>query len=244
VTAPAPRGLPAARARVEALYAAVDRLAPEALTWTSMPRHDPEERTIRLAALERVADRAGRGALLDEARGWLREAVVQRSVSRGSGAEVGVFGIPSLGRTEDIVAVRLALEDAVSVAVVEDLLDPADAAALADPGRWLLGLAPLGSPDEADGEEPEPFARNPGWEPEAADWAAASRGGTAAVEPSWGPEAAAETSPQVATAIVGLALLGAIGAFLVTGALGGLVTGVAIAGVGWAIASRARRNGG
>jgi hypothetical protein len=48
----------------------------------------------------------------------------------------------------------MAIEDAVAVAVVEDLLDPATAVALSSPGRRLLGLAPLDAPPSDGREEP------------------------------------------------------------------------------------------
>lgn len=163
----------AARERVEAVYAAVDRLTPEDLSNLVLADRDLEQRTVRLADLERVADRAGRAPLLDEARTWLNEALAQRVLAR---AWAGAFGMSLVGRAEDIAEVRLALEDAVSVAVVEDLLDPASAGSLADPGRRILGLEPIAAPppDATPAEAP--------WEPSASDWADAAASGAEAVD--------------------------------------------------------------
>lgn len=165
----------AARERVEAVYEAVDRLTPDDLRLTPLAVRDMEARDGLLADLERLADRNGRGELLDEARDWLRDAVAARTLARYQ-PEAGVWGVPAGGVVEDQVSVFLALEDMVSVAVVGDLLDPADAASLSDPGRMVVGLTPLPIP----GEEPEPPAN--AWEPSASDWAAAS-GGPTAVDP-------------------------------------------------------------
>ncbi|MHB8890739.1 MAG: hypothetical protein ACYC65_01700 [Candidatus Limnocylindrales bacterium] len=162
----------AAHARVEAVFAAADRLSPEDLQLRAVPRRDPEEREILLADLERVADRHGRGALLDEARDWLREALLTRAIARLT-SESGFPGRVGGGRPADQAAILLAIEDAVSVAVVEDLLEAGSAATLADPGRGLLGLAPLaGSAAVAAGDD------GPAWEPSTADWAAAAAGDT------------------------------------------------------------------
>lgn len=167
-------GEAAARARVEALYAAADRLGPPDLWLSPVPRRDLEEREVLLAALERVADAHGRGALLDEARTWLRDALEARAVSRWT-AETGATGQVIAGRPEDAAAIVLAIEDAVSVAVTEDLLDPGGAATLANPGRQLLGIASL--PDGPGGPGEREGARS--WEPSADDWAASAAGGAA-----------------------------------------------------------------
>jgi hypothetical protein len=74
---------------------------------------------------------------------------------------------------DDRVAVFQAIDDAVCVAVAEDLLELDDARQLSDPGRALLGLPPVGD----DGVEP-PRARrreHQPWEPTDADWTDAQR---------------------------------------------------------------------
>jgi hypothetical protein len=173
---PAP-GERAARRRVEAVYAAVDRLTVEDLQRSTVPPRDPEQRKLLLGRLERRADQNERGPLLDEARAWLRDALHSRSVSRYR-AESGALGWYMEGRAEDQAQVLLALEDAVSVAVAEDLLERDDAAALADPGRRLLGLAPLVATPEA----PAPSLD---WEPTRTDWEAASSGATSVQGGQW-----------------------------------------------------------
>lgn len=191
-----------ARRRVEAVYAAVDRMTPEQLSWSTLPARDLEERTVLLAALEHAADRHGRGTLVDQARARLRDALGQRLLARSSSAEAGAIAISRIGRVEDIASVQLAIEDAVSVAVTEDLLLPAYAAALADPGRRLLGLAPLAGSSLA----PVPPAL--GWEPSPADWAAAEGDGPAAVD----PEAPVLSTSRMRAATFGT--IGAIGVFV------------------------------
>lgn len=161
-------GEAAARERVEAAYAAIDGLDREALTWTALPTRDPEDRARRLAALERAVDAAGRGGMLDDARGWLREALAHRISARGRLPESGIWGTSDVGPAEDIAAVVLALDDFVAVAVALDLIDPEDASVLAAPGQVLLGLEPLGAATSA-AADPTPGR----WEPSAEDWAAA-----------------------------------------------------------------------
>jgi hypothetical protein len=169
------QGERAARERVEAVYAAVDRLTPEDLQVMTVDWRDPDQRQAKLDELEELVDRYGRGDLLDEARGWLHEALHARAVAR-TYVEGGLGRYPAMGRPEEQVKVILALEDAVSVAVAEDLLRPAEAAELADPGRRLLGMERLeGSPEPPDDAAP-------GWEPSASDWAAAAAG-PSAVDP-------------------------------------------------------------
>ena len=75
------------------------------------------------------------------------------------------------GRAADQVELVAAIDDAVAVAVAEDLLDPADARALSEPGRALLGLPPVGE-EVAEPSQATHRARR-AWEPTASDWAAA-----------------------------------------------------------------------
>jgi hypothetical protein len=219
-----------ARARVEEVYAAVDRLTPEDLAHTPLPPRDLEERAALLAELERVVARWGRGALLDEARDTLRQALAARAMSRYR-AESGAVGVVTGGRPEDVAQLVLALEDAVAVAVAEDLLDPRDAAALADPGRRIVRLEPLA----ASSLEPDPPAS--GWAPRSEDWEASEDGGSASVdhdEPMAGNRAIQARFFE---------LVGAAGALLVLGAgLAadqpglGVLGALAIAGLAWTFA--------
>jgi len=165
-------GEDAARERVEAVFAAVDRQSPEELFRQSIPYRSPEQRANLLAELAEVAERHGRSALLAEARDLVRNALLARATHRPV-PTLATPGATLIGRAEDEVAVVTAIEDAVAVATVEDRLDPRTAHALADPGRVVLGLPPLaGSPVSPD-------AKPAGWEPSAADWTTAAGGKTA-----------------------------------------------------------------
>jgi hypothetical protein len=181
-----------ARLRVDAVYAAVDRITPDDLRLTPLAARDPATRGRLIAELEATAARHGRGPLLAEARDWLREALSGRVLARYH-LETGIWATNTSGRVEDQVAVFLALDDVVAVAVAEDLVDTDAAAWLAGPGRQLLGLAPLGAPGipaasvtpaapVSPGEPDGPRTAPPAWEPSAEDWAAANAG-PAAVDP-------------------------------------------------------------
>ncbi len=198
------QGERAARERVEVVYAAVDRLTPDDLRLTPMPVRDPEARDRLVAHLEEAAVRAGRADLLGEARGWLRDAIGARTLARQA-PESGVWGVSAGGQVADRVEVFLALEDAVSVAATEDLLDSEEAAALADPGRQLLGLEPLPAP----GGDPSPVKL--AWEPSASDWAAASDEGPAAVD---------SDEPMAGSRTMQRTFFGVVGGFAVVVALG------------------------
>jgi hypothetical protein len=208
-----------ARERVQEVYTAVDRLTPDDLRLTVLPIRDKRERERLLAHLEGAAVAADRGTLLGEARTWLREALGARTLARQQ-AEAGVWGISAGGSVEDRVEVYFALEDAVSVAATQDLLDPAEAAALADPGRQLLGLEPLSVPG-MPGAPVEPPAH--AWEPSAADWAAAGDEGRAAVD---------REEPMGGSRVVQRAVFGVLGASAVVFALlYGITTGQLLLGV-------------
>lgn len=134
-------GEAAARERVGKISTRLDELG-----WSTVqlmiPRRDADEREAALAELEAAADRHGRGELLDEARDAVRDALfvgAERVVPTAAYATNPI----STGRVEDRVAIFAAIEDAVAVAVTEDLLDAETAAILANPGRRILGLRPL-----------------------------------------------------------------------------------------------------
>jgi hypothetical protein len=214
------QGERAARERVDAVYAAVDRLTPEDLSYTVLPRRDLEERTILLADLEREVDRFGRGALLDEARARLRDALLARVGSRAFHAESGVVGITSIGRADDIAAVALAVEDAVSVAL------------LADAGRRLLGLAPL------EGSSTDPVPEAGGWEPTPADWAAAAGDGVEVVDHEEPMAGSRDVQAWLFAALGGFGVLVAIAAGITTGEwLLAVLGAVAVVGLAWTLAT-------
>jgi hypothetical protein len=180
-----PPGEREAIARIEAVYAAVDGLSPDDLNAAPPPRLDLADRDERVAAVEALADGLGRGDLLDDARDELREAVLAR-FSAGLAGQYGL-GPLSMARTEDKAAILAALLDLVAVAVVEDRLDPVDAAVLSLPGRLVLGIA--GDPDAGAGDDRirddpllpplSPSDLEHAGAPSEADWAEAERGSTA-----------------------------------------------------------------
>ncbi len=135
LTAP---GETAARARVEAVFERLDALGPDVFLLVT-PRPDLERRPERLAELEAVAARFGRTPLLREAGRRVRDGLLSRPATRNVPIGYGQ-ALFSSGSLEDQVAREIAIEDAVAVAVVEDVLDPEVAAALAWPGRQMLGL--------------------------------------------------------------------------------------------------------
>lgn len=171
-----------ARARVEAVFAAVDRLSAEALNEAVVPSLDLEDREIRLAELERLADAAGRGLLLDRSRDALKDALLKRFATRMAYP----YGTQAMGaaRVQDQAAIITALRDLVAVAATRDLIDPGDAQALSVPGLRIVGTADTGGvevgrlPDHL--HDADDMARGA---PTAEDWAAAEAGPTAIAAP-------------------------------------------------------------
>jgi len=206
----------AARARLEALLEQVDRLSPADLNSAPVPHPDPEQRDALIESLELAADRAGRGDLLDEARDAVREALLRRFVDQWPTRPYG-SAYHTVSRTDDQASVISAIEDAVAVAVMEDLLDPVDAAILGEPGLLVLGgagdlgLLLAGDRDGVpDGVELVPAGLQPDGAPSAADWAAAAHGATA-VSPG-------ESYPaQRPIMRLGLVLAGICGALMALG---------------------------
>ena len=188
----------ATRARLEDLMTRIDRLSPADLNTAPIPHPDADARDLLVAMAEAAADRSGRGELLDEAREAVRDALLRRYVDQWPSRPYGSAYHP-VARTEDQAAVITALEDAVAVAVTEDLLDREDAAALAGPGMLVLGAAGdrgvhrarrhagghaltreaalAAEADEA--AEAEDESASTAGAPTAEDWAAADRGETA-----------------------------------------------------------------
>ena len=175
LTDPAER---AARERVEVVFAAVDAYAPGQLSDLIIGARDPEERDRLLGILDDAVAAHGRDDLLDEACDAVRDAFNAR-INQANLAGPHGFTTISASRAEDRVEVIAAIEDAVAVAVAEDLLEPRVARALAEPGRALLGLEPLGDA----GDEPLPArAAHRDWEPTADEWRDAAQ--EAEVDPS------------------------------------------------------------
>jgi hypothetical protein len=132
----------------------IDEIGP-AIRFLAVPRLDVNEREAQLADLEAVADRHGRGALLDEARQRVRDGVMMAAGTRLEGSWIG-RPLATGGTVEDQVARTLAIEDVVAVAVVEDLLAADAVAALASPGLRMLGmpLPPAGLAGAEVGDAP------------------------------------------------------------------------------------------
>lgn len=137
-----PEGEAAARARVDALFERFIRLTPPALAHIGLQRPDPAQHRARLQAVEAAADASGRSVLLGEARAAARELVLGRN---GEGTLnptwVGLNWVVSEGSAEDRAAVSLALSDAASAAVVEDLVAPGLVEALSVDAEHVLGMA-------------------------------------------------------------------------------------------------------
>ncbi len=212
----------AARRRVEAVFEAIDRLSGADLAGIAITRPDDDRHDALLAGLEARAAERGRMPLVEEARAAVRNGVVVRIASEWP---AGTYGFRSRinARPGDTVALLQALEDTVSVAVMEDALDQGIADELAEPGRRLLGFEPLvDSRHAARGERhpaarpsPPPSARTRAWEPSDDDWAVAGMGDRGVDH---------RTSPP-GTRGMRIAFFGVVG-----------VVG-AIAGVGWGFAS-------
>jgi hypothetical protein len=168
----------AARERVETLFARIDEIGVLPLIDMIIPAADPDHRDELLIEVDRVAARHGRTALLDEALDTTRNAML-RAVANRWVAGTYVAQPQGSARVEDRVALQRAIEDAVAVAVIEDVLDRDVAEALADPGRTILGLAPLGEPIPGAIPGATPAID---WAPTVSEWAAAA-GGVTAIRP-------------------------------------------------------------
>jgi hypothetical protein len=218
-----------ARARVEDLFARIDRLSGAALMATTVAPIPQDQRAPMLQRLEEAVARHGRSTLLTESRETIRARILARIASvYPLDAYSGVPYIPA--RPEDQASLVAALEDVAAVAVAEDLIALQDAAALASPARQLLGMGPLTTlaTPEAD--------RTPAWEPSAADWADADSG---SARLDLGRPYAGSTMVR---ALIGLATAMGIVAALVIGVgagvpLIGLLAAAAVASVGWTLAT-------
>ena len=165
-------GEAAARARVEVVFEAIDRVPAERLHGVALSPRDGDVRDGLVDTLQRAVAPAGRPALLDAARATGPDALSQRLAVVYPAGSAGLTLHPT-GRAADQAELVAAIDDAVAVAVAEDLLEPGDARALSEPGRALLGLPPVGS--EGDERVADRGASRQAWEPTAADWAAAQQ---------------------------------------------------------------------
>jgi len=134
---PARAGGVAARARVVDVLDRFRRLDPEGLTLVALEDDDPNRRAARARA-RAAAHAAGLGKLLDEGTRSAADLVL-REFAEGS-YRPQPFGLnwgQSLGTAQDRAGIALAVQDAVAVAIVEDLLPEADSAVLATPFETL-----------------------------------------------------------------------------------------------------------
>lgn len=132
----------AARERLRVLFDAIDRLSPDELARIGYVLPRGGERDPFLDAVDEAARQTGRAALVGEARDAAREAVLAR-YSAGSlhPTFVGLNWGLSQGTVETRVAIAETLADAAAAAVVEDVLDPDIAAALALDAAAITDLA-------------------------------------------------------------------------------------------------------
>ena len=113
-------GVDAARARVAAL---LDMLPMIDLQVVVVAMPDETRRAARAKAID-AAVAAGRGGLLDEATGAVREAVLEIFSRSGfSGTWALTDMAVSVTRAEDRVAAAAAFEEAAMAAIVEDIVD-------------------------------------------------------------------------------------------------------------------------
>ncbi len=248
----------AAYARVQALFDRLDRFAPVDTALIPGSGLEPEAHDELLAEVERLAERLGRGELLENARGHCREALITREVAQFRGRMGGMS--PTRDPQLEAAAIS-AVSDAVAVAVVEDKLSLADADALGGPVRSLLGIDAVPAVSVPATHFPvhhaSHAARRATWErdhggetgvtargaevlgvPSERDWAEAEHGATAVDlgEPPVGRRAA--TSATLTVLSVGLAIKAAVGGFVGGQPILGTAGAVAVVAVGWSMRVR------
>ena len=137
-----PEGENAARVRVDALFERFNGVTPADLAHIGLQQQDEDRHRRRMEAVEAAAESSGRSVLLGEARTQARELVLGR-YGEGTlnptwvGLNWGVAG----GSAADRVAISVALSDAASAAVVEDLVPPEVTEALSIDAEHVLRLA-------------------------------------------------------------------------------------------------------
>lgn len=156
MTGPATAADRAAAERFDVFLRRLDHVGLEDLRLLALPVPDPAERVALLAEVDRVADEAGRGRLLDDARTRTRDAIA-RAYARHQYEPTwaGLNWGRSLGTTRDRLGLSLAAEDAAVAAVMSDLLDADTTAALAEGFERAAGMSgstatpslPLGRPN-------------------------------------------------------------------------------------------------
>ena len=137
-----PEGENAARSRVDALFERFNYLTPSELARIGLEHQDPEHHRTRMDAVVAAAEASGRSVLLGEARTEAREVILRRYGAgtlnpTWAGLNWGISGGPA----EDRASISVALSDAASAAVVEDLVPPEITDALTIDTDHVLGLA-------------------------------------------------------------------------------------------------------
>ena len=132
----------AARDRLDTLFAAINRLTPDELARIGFRAAPPHERQPLLDAVTAAAEASGREALVEEARAAARRAVIGRyATGMLHPTFIGLNWGLSQGTVEDRIAIAETLADAAAGAIVEDVLDPEVAAALALDAEAITGMA-------------------------------------------------------------------------------------------------------
>lgn len=218
----------AAIERVEQIAERIDALPLEQMPMPSTRLLRSEERAALIAELDAAADRAGRTALLEDARNRVRQAILARM------AHKAYLYSASPRRSDDVSYLASALVDAVAVAVMEDRLSPVTATLLADPGRAILGLAPVAPSGELP---PDLVERSrPRAEPTPEDWAEAA----AANRPDPDAYQPIPVGLRIGVLTMAATILAPIAVFIGVGSgetVFGILAGLAIVAVCWLLAT-------
>ena len=217
----------AALERVEVIAERIDEVPLEGMAPPRTRMLASEQRAALIAELDAEADRAGRRELLDEARNRVRQAILARVTHK-----VYLYSA-SPQRSDDVSYLASSIVDAVAVAVMEDRLSPVTATLLSDPGRAILGLAPV----VTSGQLPPDFDHPPAAlaEPTAEDWAEAAVGDT---KP--GDYEPIPVGLRVALATMAAVIFAPLAIFVGVGSgqtVFGILAGLAVVAVSWLVAT-------
>jgi hypothetical protein len=137
-----PEGENAARIRVDALFERFNNLTPPELAHIGLERQDRAHHRDRMEAVEAAAEASGRSVLLGEARNEARELALRRYAEGTLNPTwIALNWGASGGAAEDRASISVALSDAASAAVVQDLVAPEITDALSIDSDHVLGLA-------------------------------------------------------------------------------------------------------
>jgi hypothetical protein len=145
----------AARARLDLVFSALDRLTPDELGHVGLRRQDGHAYQELIDTIEAAARASDRSVLMGEARTLARETVLRRYAEGSFHATyVGLNWGLSQGTTEDRVAIAEAVADAAAAAVVADLVDPEVVEALS---MDISHVADLSTNDASEGSLDRPL---------------------------------------------------------------------------------------